>query len=177
MQIYFLFFVFSIFLTFPKAKAGHFTCGKTYVKKPHTQFTCVTCSLPVKTGKFTCFYAASTSCRIHAIARNKARKLRVTSPAGCRLTYLHFAIEFARGVIADCLQLQVFLCAIADIFSCFAVVFACVWRVFWPATLGFLPANCMYFCPQKQEFLYASRGKICVSSACEITCTKPVIFK
>ena len=149
MQIYFLFFVFSIFLTFPRAKAGHFTCGKTYVKKPYTQFTCVTCSLPVKTGKFTCFYAASTSCRIHAIALDKARKLQVTSPAGCRLTYLHFAIEFARGVIADCLQLQVFLCAIADIFSCvcsciclcLAGILTCGFRVFVCKLHVFLPAK------------------------------------
>ena len=91
------------------ANAGVFTCKMTHVKKPHTQFTCVTCSLPVETGKFTYFYAASTSRRIHAIARNKARRLRVTSPAGCRLTYLHFVGEFTRGVIADCLQLQVIL--------------------------------------------------------------------
>ena len=41
----------------------------------------VTCSLPVKTGNYTCFYAASTSRRIHAIALDKARKLQVTSPA------------------------------------------------------------------------------------------------
>ena len=86
-----------------RAYAGNFTCS-SQVKKPHAQFTCVTCSLPVKTGKYTCFYAASTSRRIHAIARNKARKLRVTSPAGCRLTYLQFAGEFTGGVMADCLQ-------------------------------------------------------------------------
>ena len=90
------------------ANAGNFTCS-SQVKGPHTQFTCVTCSLPVKTGNYTCFYAASTSRRIHAIALNKARKLQVTSPAWCRLTYLQFAGEFTRGVIADCLQLQVTL--------------------------------------------------------------------
>ena len=27
--------------------AGNFTCG-SYVKRPHMQFTCITCSLPVK---------------------------------------------------------------------------------------------------------------------------------
>ena len=47
-----------------------------------------------KNGKFTCFYAAGTSRGIHAMARNKASKLRVSSPAGCRLTYLEFAGEF-----------------------------------------------------------------------------------
>ena len=47
------------------AKIGHFTCS-SHVKNPHTQFTCVTCSLLVKTGKFTCVYKASTSRRIHA---------------------------------------------------------------------------------------------------------------
>ena len=47
------------------ANAGNFTCSPQ-IKKPHTQFTCVICSLPVKTGKFTCVEAASTSRRIHA---------------------------------------------------------------------------------------------------------------
>ena len=43
--------------------------------------------------------------------------------------------EFTRGVIADCLKLQVFLCANAgilaryydSIFAVFAVIFACIW--------------------------------------------------
>ena len=47
------------------ADAGNFTCG-SQVKRPPTQFTCVTCSLPLKTGKFAHVYAASTSSRIHA---------------------------------------------------------------------------------------------------------------
>ena len=47
------------------ANAGKFTSG-LHVKRPHTQFSWVTCSLPVKTGKFTHLYAASTSRRIHA---------------------------------------------------------------------------------------------------------------
>ena len=45
---------------------GNFTCS-SQVKRPHTQFICVTCSLPVKTGKFTCVDAAITSRRMHAI--------------------------------------------------------------------------------------------------------------
>ena len=45
--------------------AGNFTCN-SQVKKSLAQFTCVTCSLPVTTGKFTCFEAASTSRRTHA---------------------------------------------------------------------------------------------------------------
>ena len=47
------------------ANAGNFTCS-SQVKRPHTQLTCVTCSLPVKTDKFTCIEEASTSRRIHA---------------------------------------------------------------------------------------------------------------
>ena len=47
------------------ANAVNFTCS-SLVKRPHTQFTCVTCSLPVKTGKFTCVETASTARRIHA---------------------------------------------------------------------------------------------------------------
>ena len=123
------------------------------------QFTCVTCSLPVKTGNCTCFYTASTSRRQHAIALDKARKLQVLSPAWCRLTYLQFAGEFTRGVIADCLQLQVILrgiagffacgCAgiffgvcsyfclrLAGIFTCDSSVFACKLHVFLPAEAG-----------------------------------------
>ena len=46
------------------ANAGNFTCS-SQVKRSLAQFTCVTCSLPVNTGKFTCFEAANTSCRTH----------------------------------------------------------------------------------------------------------------
>ena len=151
------------------ANAGNFTCS-SQVKRAYTQFTCVTCSLPVKPGKYTCLYMASTSRRIHAIALNKARKLQVTSPAGCRLTYLQFAGEFTRGVIPDCLQLQLILWGIAGIFACDC---ACI----LPAILVFLPANCMYFCLQKQSFLHACRGPICMSSACELTCKIPVVYR
>ena len=47
------------------ANAGNFTCS-SQVKRSLARFTCVTCSLPVITGKFTCFEAASTSRRTHA---------------------------------------------------------------------------------------------------------------
>ena len=46
------------------SNAGNFTCS-SQVKRSLAQFTCVTCSLPVKTSKFTCVDAASTSRRIH----------------------------------------------------------------------------------------------------------------
>ena len=139
-------------------RRGNFTCS-SQVKRSLAQFTCVTCSLPVITGKFTCFEAARTSRRIHAIGVNKARKLQVTSPAWCRLTYLQFAGEFTRGVMADCLQLQVILrgiagffacdCAgifflrlqffclrLAGIFTCDSSVFVCKLHVFLPAEAG-----------------------------------------
>ena len=47
------------------ANAGNFTCS-SQVKMSLAQFTCVTFSLTVNTGKFTCFEAASTSRRTHA---------------------------------------------------------------------------------------------------------------
>ena len=47
------------------ANAGNFTCS-SQVKRSLAQFTCVTCSLPVITGKYTCFEAASTLRRTHA---------------------------------------------------------------------------------------------------------------
>ena len=111
-------------------------------------FTCVTCSLPVETGNYTCFYAESTSRRMHAIALNKARKSQVTSRAWCSLTYLPFAGEFTRGVIADCLQLQVILCGIGGSFSCVCSyfylrlvgIFTCDSSLFDCELLMFLPA-------------------------------------
>ena len=80
-------------------------------------------------------------------------------------------------MIADCLQLQIIVCGVASFllaivrvfFPAFAVIFACVWRVFLPAILVFLPASCMYFCLQMQAILHASRGQICMSSAYKIT--------
>ena len=42
------------------ANVNNFTCGP-HIKRPHTHFTYVTCSLPVETGKFTWVYAARTS--------------------------------------------------------------------------------------------------------------------
>ena len=170
------------------------------------QFTCATCSLPVKAGKVTCFYAASTSRREHTTACNKARKSRVTSLAGYRLTYLQLEAEFTRGMIADylycgyfCLQLRVFLFAIASIFAgvcryfCLQLrvflpaivkIFASVCRcfclrllVFLPEFVSILPANCMYICLQKQAFLHVSRGQICRSSACKIACKELVTYR
>ena len=146
--------------------AANFTCS-SHLKRPHMKFICVTCSLPVKTGNYTCFYAASTSRKIPAMAVNKARKMQVTSPAWCRLTYLQFAGEFNRGVVADCLQLQLilrgiagFLPAIVRLFVlAFAVIFACVWRVFLPAILVFLPVSCMYFTCRSRQLCMLVAGK------------------
>ena len=56
------------------ANAGSFSCS-SQVKRSHTQFTCVTCSLPVKTGKYTCAEAASTSRRKHATCLQAHAKL------------------------------------------------------------------------------------------------------
>ena len=61
------------------------------------------------------------------------------------------------------MELQVFLPAIV--------------RVFLPAIPVFLPVSCMYFCLQKQAILHASRGQICMSSACKTTCKIPVVFR
>ena len=102
------------------AKAGDFTRGVMHVGNP-------TRILPVGT---------STSRRSHLTARNGARKLRVTSPAGCMLTYLQFAGEFTRDAIADCLQLRVFLPAFAGIFTYNFGFFASKFLVFLPAKAG-----------------------------------------
>ena len=47
------------------ANAGNFACS-SQVKRSLARFTCVTCGLPVITGKFTCFETASTSRGTHA---------------------------------------------------------------------------------------------------------------
>ena len=140
--------------------AGNFTCS-SQVKRSLAQFTCVTCSLPENTGKFTCFEAASNSRRIHAIAVNKVRKLQVTSPAWCRLTYLQFAGEFTRGVMADCLQLQVFLRGIAGFFACdCAGIFACVCRYFCLRLAGIFTCDSSVFACKLHVFLPADAGNL-----------------
>ena len=76
------------------------------------------------------------------------------------------------------MELQVFIPASVRVFfPAFAVIFACVWRVFLPAILVFLRVSCMYFCLQKRAILHASRGQICMSSAYKITCKMLVVFK
>ena len=82
----------------------------------------------------------------------------------------HCLFAFNKNGRCFCLRLWVF-------FTAFAGFFACVWRVFLPAVLVFLPTNCMYFCLQKQAVLHASRGQICMSSAVEITSEIPNIFR
>ena len=47
------------------ANPGKFSYG-LHVKRPHTQLTCVICSLPVNPDQYTRVYAASTSRKIHA---------------------------------------------------------------------------------------------------------------
>ena len=58
-----------------------------------------------------------------------------------------------------------------------AGIFSCVWQVVLPAILVYLPANCMYFCLQKQAFLNASRGQNLMSSTNEITSRIPVVLR
>ena len=104
----------------PFSASNRFLAGQPYLQereilsaercmwKNHRQFTCCTCSLPAKTGKFSCSYAASISSGVHAIAHYEASKSQALKPAGCRLSCLQFAADFLWGVIADCLQLQVY---------------------------------------------------------------------
>ena len=141
------------------AKAGIFTCSKTQVEMSPTQFTCVTCSLPVKGDKFICFYEASTSRSLHTMARNKARKLLVTSPAWCRLTYRQIAGEYTRVVMADCLQLQVILRGIAGFFACdCAGIFSCVCSYFCLRLAGIFTCDSSVFACKLHVFLPAETG-------------------
>ena len=74
------------------ANAGNFTCS-SQVKRPHTQFTCIICSLPVNIGKFTCFNAASSSHKIHAICPQSHVNLPDYNE--------HFTGKFACGTYAN----------------------------------------------------------------------------
>ena len=58
--------VYTVQLTCAKlpANAGNITCGP-HVERLQTQFTCVTCSLPVEKPKFTRNYAKNTSGGTH----------------------------------------------------------------------------------------------------------------
>ena len=109
----------NVFLTrlHCQEKRENFTSGATLVNKTHTQFTCVTRSLPVKTVNFNCIYAASTSRKIHATARHKATKLQVTSRSGCKLNYMKFPGEITSGVIAVLLTIAA---NFANNYGCFA---------------------------------------------------------
>ena len=121
------------------------------------QYTC-------KNMKITCFYAASTSHRMHAIASNKVRTSKVTPPAGCRIFYLQFAGEFTRGLIADCLKLRVFLPAIVSIFDCDCGYFYLQSRGFLPAVSGILACVCNFF-PAITVFFACKSRKFCMSGA------------
>ena len=95
---------------------------------------------------------------IHTTARNKARKLRVTSPAGCKLIYLQFVGELnprcesrlpePAGIFACdceyswvhlqvfCLSLRVILLEIAGFCLRIACIFACKSRPFCMSDAG-----------------------------------------
>ena len=74
------------------ANAGNFTCSSK-VKRSLAHFTCVTCSLPVNTGKFTCFEAASTSRRTQA----NCQRAHVNLPE----YHKHFTDSFTCGTHAN----------------------------------------------------------------------------
>ena len=80
---------------------------------------------PLKTCKFSCFYAARTSRRIHATALKKA-----ADKARCRVFYLHFAGEFNPRCGSRLPAVAVFLLVIACNFVCNCGFFACDYRFF-----------------------------------------------
>ena len=109
-----------------------------------------------------CKFSQNFHAKLPAIARNKAHKLRVTSPAGFRIFFLHFAGEIAHGVIAKEPSIVGILPTIEGNFASDCNFFAC---------------NCKYSCLQitclflqKQSILHANRGRICISSECQNTC-------
>ena len=142
------------------------TSGNQSVRSPHFKIIRLLLLHSVYCN-FTCFYAASTSRRIHAIALNKVCNLQVTSPAWCRLTYLQFAGEFTRGVIADCLQLQEILCRIAGFFACdCAGIFFCVCSYFCLRLAGIFTCDSSVFARKLHVFLPARHASLAGNFAC-----------
>ena len=125
-------------------------------------------------GNFTCLMQANLPaiCRwIYPRCDGRLPAIAGNSAWNCRFLCLRLCGCFF-------MRLQLFLPAIVRVFfHAFAVIFACVWREFLPAIPVFLPVTCMYFCLQKQAILHASRGQICMSSACKTTCKIPVVFR
>ena len=75
------------------------------------------------------------------------------------LTYLQFADEFTRGVIADCLQLQVILRGIAGFFACDCVgIFFLRSQLFLPAFGGYFTCDSSVFACKLHVFLPAETG-------------------
>ena len=89
----------------------------------------------------------------------QALNLRITSPAGCSLTYLRFADEFNRGVIA-------LLHEIAGIFKCNCAYFFLRLRVFLHAIAGISKCNCAYFFLRLRVFLLFDCVCFCLHIAC-----------
>ena len=75
------------------------------------------------------------------------------------LTYLRFAGEFTRGVMADCLQLQVILQGIAGFFACDCVgIFSCVCSYFCLRLAGIFTCDSSVFACNLHVFLPAEAG-------------------
>ena len=109
-----------------------------------------------------CSLSHNLYAKLSTTSRNKYHKLRVTSPAECRLTYLQFAGEFTRAVIAVTFAYSVFFqqplafCLISEAKSTEICIFSCLRcfprRLSWiylffaskrnlRALLGFVPPN------------------------------------
>ena len=88
------------------ANAGNFTCS-SQVKRSLAQFTCVTCSLPVITGKFTCFEAASTAhcLRGHVNLPEYHRYFTGSFTCGTHANFPRLACKIACFCRQKCMQL------------------------------------------------------------------------
>ena len=72
---------------------------------------------------------------------------------------MKFAGEFNRGVIADCLQLQVILCGIAGFFACdYAGIFSRVCSHFYLRLAGIFTCDSSVFACKLHVFLSAESG-------------------
>ena len=83
---------------------------------------------------------------LHAKVRIEARKLQVTSPAGCKITYLQFEDEFILDVVEVLPAITGAFLAVPCFFAGDCVFFVCEWGRFCLFIAGVFACKSRQFC-------------------------------
>ena len=183
---------------------GNFTCGASHVKRPHTQYFCNTCLLPVKTNNFTFIYAKKTSRKNHANCLQPyvvllEFSISFTSTLTCELSSSLHAKLTANA------RYKVRQFRVASPAACRIAYMKFASELFWgvvaltTAVAGNFAGKCGYCClqlrvslpvvatiflckknvlsPAKAGVLHAICVRICKSFACKNTCKLSTIFR